>query len=191
MNFSFKLIITVFLLVAIILSSYLNGLYRDNEISINWVGSTPKLNSYTKKYAYITGGVNKPGVYEFIEGERVQDILIKAEGFNDNVDLEKIHSLINLSEVLKDGEHYVIPLNEKSLVGESNTVLDSNSKDNLKININLASKSELESLPGVGSSTADLIISGRPYNSIDDLNSIKGFGDKKFSQIKDFITVNE
>jgi competence protein ComEA len=57
------------------------------------------------------------------------------------------------------------------------------------IDINTADQKTLESLPGVGTSTAKAIIVGRPYKSIDDLKRVKGMSDKKINAIKDQITV--
>lgn len=46
----------------------------------------------------------------------------------------------------------------------------------LVVNINTASKSELESLPGIGPALAQLIIEDRPYASVDDLVQVRGIG---------------
>lgn len=68
----------------------------------------------------------------------------------------------------------------------------SNSKGQ-KININSASVTELQKLPGVGSSTAEKIIAYRKENGkfkvISDLKNVKGIGESKFNKLKDFITV--
>jgi len=57
------------------------------------------------------------------------------------------------------------------------------------IDLNSADQKTLESLPGVGKSTAKAIIAGRPYKSIDDLKSVKGMSDKKINAIKDKVTI--
>ena len=57
------------------------------------------------------------------------------------------------------------------------------------IDINSADQKTLESLPGIGKSTAKAIIAGRPYKSIDDLKRVKGMSDKKINAIKDQVTV--
>lgn len=62
-----------------------------------------------------------------------------------------------------------------------------------KININTADKDELMLLEGIGESYAERIIEFRESNggfeSVEQLKEIKGIGDKKFAEIKDFITV--
>ncbi len=57
------------------------------------------------------------------------------------------------------------------------------------IDLNSADEKTLESLPGIGKSTAKAIIAGRPYKSIDDLKRVKGMSDKKINAIKDQVTV--
>ncbi len=57
------------------------------------------------------------------------------------------------------------------------------------IDINSADQKTLESLPGVGKSTAKAIIAGRPYKSVDDLKRVKGMSDAKVQAIKDKVTV--
>jgi competence protein ComEA len=56
------------------------------------------------------------------------------------------------------------------------------------IDINSADEKTLESLPGIGKSTAKAIVAGRPYKNIDDLKRVKGMSDKKISAIKDKVT---
>ena len=52
-----------------------------------------------------------------------------------------------------------------------------------KLNINTATKAELERLPGIGSELADRIINGRPYQSVEDLRQVKGVGPRKLEAI--------
>lgn len=57
------------------------------------------------------------------------------------------------------------------------------------IDINSADQKTLESLPGVGSSTAQAIVKGRPYKSVDDLANVKGIGKSKLEKIRPLVTV--
>jgi competence protein ComEA len=56
------------------------------------------------------------------------------------------------------------------------------------IDLNTASKKELETLKGVGPATAEKIVEGRPYSSVDDL-SRAGVPAKKIKGIKPIVTV--
>lgn len=58
------------------------------------------------------------------------------------------------------------------------------------VNINTASKEQLEVLPEIGPVKAQAIIDGRLYKSKEDVMKIKGIKEKTFGKIKDFITVN-
>ena len=62
-------------------------------------------------------------------------------------------------------------------------------KDAALIDLNNADQKTLESLPGVGKSTAKAIIAGRPYKSVDDLKRVKGMSDKKINAIRNQVTV--
>jgi len=57
-----------------------------------------------------------------------------------------------------------------------------------KININLATMSQLEGIPGVGTSLAARIVSHRasfgPFGTLTDIIEVKGVGPKKYSCIK-------
>ena len=58
-----------------------------------------------------------------------------------------------------------------------------------RVNINTATKQEIEALPGIGPAKAQMIIDGRPYNKPEDIMKVKGIKQKVFDKIKDNITV--
>lgn len=56
-----------------------------------------------------------------------------------------------------------------------------------KLDVNTASKEQLEKIPGVGPALSERIIAARPFRSADDLKSVKGIGEgKRYEQIRAF-----
>ena len=62
-----------------------------------------------------------------------------------------------------------------------------------KININTATAQDLSALPGIGDVIAKRIVDYRAqygaFQVIEEIENVKGIGEKIFSQIKDYITV--
>lgn len=62
-----------------------------------------------------------------------------------------------------------------------------------KVNLNTATSEQLQSIPGIGPSTAKSILDYRAkvgkFNKIEEIINVKGIGEKKFQKIKDRLTV--
>lgn len=132
-------------------------------------------------FVYVCGAVQSEGVYELPSGSRVFEAIEKAGGFRKDA----VASMINLAEILEDAERIYVPtLSETEVTKE---------KENGKINLNTASKEELMSLPGVGESKAESILSYRNsqgrFRTIEELMQISGIKEGLFEKIKDYITV--
>ncbi|RLD13968.1 MAG: ComEA family DNA-binding protein [Caldiserica bacterium] len=149
-----------------------------------------------KIYVHVAGEVRNPGVYEMSLGDRVFHAIEKAGGATEDADLDSI----NLAEKLKDGEKIIVYNKEmlNSNVDVSEKAISENQKMYFKsqsnlININTASREELETLPGIGEVLAQRIIDYRRTNgyfkSIEEIKEVSGIGEKKFEAIKDLITV--
>ena len=52
------------------------------------------------------------------------------------------------------------------------------------LNVNTATASELEALPGIGPVIARRIVEGRPYRSVQELERVKGIGRKRLEEIR-------
>lgn len=145
---------------------------------------------------HITGEVINPGIIKIEEGQRVADAIEAAGGVTQNANLNKI----NLAYVLKDGQKLYVPSiydeEEKEFITENigkNILDESIENNNIKININTATESQLENLPGIGPSTAMKIVNYRKENglfkSIEEIKNVPGIGESKFNAIKDNICV--
>ncbi len=140
----------------------------------------------------IEGAVVKPGLYKVLQDSRIQDALVAAGGLSALADRIFVSKNINLAIKLSDGAKIYIPNVSEAV--SSSSVLSGSSQTGAGgggdlVNINSSSQVQLEALPGIGPVTAQKIIEGRPYSSIDELLSKKIVGSKVFSQIKDKVTV--
>ncbi|MBI5205759.1 MAG: helix-hairpin-helix domain-containing protein [Nitrospirae bacterium] len=59
------------------------------------------------------------------------------------------------------------------------------------LDLNTASKKELQSIKGIGPILAERIIAGRPYRTVDDLLKVKGISPKKFETIRPYFFVGK
>jgi competence protein ComEA len=139
---------------------------------------------------YITGAVPRPGVYALPKGARIQDVVSAAGGFLAEAQKESI----NLAQVLEDGERLEIPYAEGfSPVIPTLAEFPAVPVATELININIASSFELETLPGIGPTTAQMIIEYRdangPFLSTEDIINVSGIGPGTYERIKDLITV--
>ncbi len=164
-----------------------------------------------KIYVYVTGEVNNPGVVILNQGSRIVDAIKLAGGTTEKANVSKI----NFVYVLEDGMKINIPndndlknnLNFEYITTNSGDGANevSNTKESQKennspkerntviVNINTATQTELETLPGIGPSIALKIINYRKengkFNSIEEIKNINGIGDNKFESIKKYIKV--
>lgn len=165
--------------------------------------NSEKINTVNKKITiFISGEVKSPGVVELYSEDRLMDGVKKCGGVTDEADMNRI----NLAMKISDEGHYIIPkIGEdienvkdkgKETVNQTQNLNDDKSeqnKENNKININNASLLELDSLPGVGEVTAQKIIDYREENtkfkSIEEIKNVKGIGENKFNNLKDYISI--
>lgn len=142
---------------------------------------------------YVSGEVNSPGLVELPSDSRIADAIKACGDFTPLADKIKI----NLAQKLTDGMQIQVssktPVNNSNeQVNDTNSNIPSNnnSSSNL-ININTATKEDLDTLPGIGPATAQKIIDYRQehgnFSSIEDIKNVKGIGEAKFSKMQDKI----
>lgn len=142
----------------------------------------------------VAGAVVTPGVYRLDAGARVGDAIDAAGGFGPRVDADRVAAELNLAAALTDGQQIRVPSRDEPAdgsAGGSNHGGGGRNADGL-IDLNSASQSELESLPGIGPVTAGKIIAARaesPFASVDDLRERGLVGEKTFESIRALITV--
>lgn len=158
-----------------------------------------KVNITTKMMVYITGEVKKPGIYELEENSRIKDAIEEAGGLKETADITDI----NLATILQDEDKITIPSKEETKQENQSTektqsttssAANSTTKNqNTKVNINTATQTELETLPGIGPSIASKIVSYRKENgkfkSIEEIKKVSGIGESKYTNIKELIKV--
>ena len=140
----------------------------------------------------VTGAVRKPGVFDFVAGDRVIDAVERAGGALENADL----TLLNLAAPLTDGQQILVPKKGATVSGVppvgTGTIPGTGTTGAL-VNINTADEATLETLNGVGPVLAAAIIQYRtdhgPFASVDQLDEVSGIGPATLEDLRAQVTV--
>ncbi|OMG08762.1 competence protein ComEA [Actinomyces naeslundii] len=151
---------------------------------------------------HVTGAVIRPGVVTLGEGSRVNDAISAAGGVSPDADTQQL----NLARVLTDGEQIRVPRIGEVLpdpapqsgaaatpgAGTDPGKPGAGSASGT-VNINTASASDLEKLPGIGPALAQRIVEYRdshgPFASVDALTDVPGIGKAKLEALREQATV--
>lgn len=163
---------------------------------------------------YVTGAVQNSGVYELPRGSVVQEAVTAAGGLLPNADV----SGLNLAEPLVDGRKLDVPeilptatpRPPTATVGPGTPTLTPQPEPTAtqppsrssgvdisagKVNINTATLAQLDTLPRIGPAIAQRIIDYRtangPFQTIEEIQNVRGIGPATFEQLKDLITVSD
>lgn len=194
-----------------------NGERSKDEFKIGGGADPDKVVEENKNiYVDISGAVEKPNVYKLKSGARVYELIKKAGGLKAGAYTQNI----NLAGILKDQDKIVI-LTEEEAEAENAKALEGktpitgtgmsastagyenagnvtsanagNSSASGMIDLNSATKEELETIKGIGPSMAQRILTYRNENGkfsrIEDLMNVKGIGEKTFSKMREKIKV--
>jgi competence protein ComEA len=185
---------------------------NDDPLAPRFLDSTESIR------VHVAGAVKKPGVYSIPAWYRVIDAVKKAGGAAANADLDRINLADSLKDkeqlripvrgaavpvmthaptpepppVVPDaGGHGMgrYPFAAPRVVRASRTVGPAPVAG--PVNLNQATREELDTLPGVGPSTADRIIAYRenqgPFLQPEDLMNVKGIGPARFARLRGMV----
>ena len=146
------------------------------------------------------GAVGRPGVHRLVTGSRVDDLIRAAGGLVPDADADRV----NLAAPLRDGERIWVPrVGEEDapevisgsggVGGPTEAAPGEVDGQGTPVNLNTATATELESLPGIGPATASAILAHRDqvgsFGSVDELIDVRGIGDAKLEQLRPLVTV--
>jgi competence protein ComEA len=142
----------------------------------------------------VQGAVVRPGVIHLPTGSRIGDAIAAAGGFGPRVAADRVGRELNLAALLRDGDQVIVPSRDDVAPssGAGGPSKSSAPAAAAPIDLNRATASELDALPGIGPVTANKIIAAReerPFASVDDLRSRKVLGAATFDKIKDLVAV--
>lgn len=146
----------------------------------------------------VVGLVHRGGLVRLPPGARVADALTAAGGARDGADLTGL----NLAQRLNDGDQILVGpaqgdgtprLGSATISGPGATPPSAGSTPAGRVDLNTATESQLDALPGVGPVTAAAIITWRTTNgrftSVDQLAEVDGIGPTRLARLRDLVTV--
>jgi len=185
------------LVIAILLGGYrlIEGWPRKEPIEITQPTAAETVISAkptpVNMLVHVVGAVERPGVYVLPEGSRLCDAVEAAGGFAQNADPERM----NLADYVHDAQQVYVPkigsdvpprptpMDGRTTRGDTGSGL---------INLNTATSTELESLPGIGPALAERIIAYReaqgPFASPEEVMNVSGIGETRYEQMRGLIT---
>lgn len=145
-------------------------------------------------YVQVSGAVAHPGVYQLPEGSRIFEAIELAGGVTAEADITSV----NQAQFLSDGQMiYMYAVGEEGAEGAATEAAGektAEAESDDRVNINTATTEQLMTLPGIGQSKAESIISFREehgaFCSVEEIMNIEGIKEGVFSKIKDRIKVN-
>lgn len=136
---------------------------------------------------HVVGAVKTPGVYQLPADGRVDDAVRAAGGASDAADLEAL----NLATPLRDGQQLAIPRRAEVAAALPVSLKPTPVKSPGKLNLNDASREELEALPGIGPVTAQKLLEYRQrqgrFVSVEELRDAKLVNASTYERIKEMV----
>lgn len=172
----------------LVINSLFRGILAGRQVQIEYLESdkTTDLGRSSGILVDIEGAVISPGVYQLPADSRIKDLLVLAGGYSELADRSYGEKNLNLAQVLKDGQKIYIPELSDTPgnpgYGEAKTTAN-------KVNVNVASVSELDTLWGVGPARAETIVKNRPYATMEELISKGGMTKQIYEKNQEMISL--
>ncbi len=137
---------------------------------------------------HVAGAVRQPGVYKLPATARVDDAVAEAGGPTRRADL----SGLNLAAEVEDGRQVLVP--ERLRAGSSAPTSGAAAPaEGQPLNLNTATLEQLDTLSGIGPTTAQKILDYRDerggFGSVEELGEIPGIGDKRLATLREEVTL--
>jgi competence protein ComEA len=144
--------------------------------------SRPAARAAPRLVVDVAGAVRRPGLYRFADGQRVDDAIAAAGGPTARADL----TAVNRAAPVADGEQIVVPERGTPRVGASAA-----STPGSPVDLNSATVEQLDSLPGIGPTTAAKIVAYRQqhgaFHSLAQLDGVPGIGPSRLAQLEGLV----
>jgi competence protein ComEA len=141
---------------------------------------------------HVAGAVRQPGVYRLATGSRVDDAVQRAGGATRHADLGGL----NLAAKLEDGRQVLVPERAARAGGGAAPTAGgagAAAAPDQPINLNTATLEQLDTLSGIGPTTAQKILDFREerggFSSIEELGEIPGIGDVRLASLREEVTL--
>lgn len=151
-------------------------------VPVEVIEATPEPTAPPLIVVDVEGAVARPGVVRLASGARVADALAAAGGTTPDAD----PAALNKAAALRDGARVYVPR-----YGEAPPAGSIGSESERRVDINHASTAELESLPGIGPSTAARIVRARELKAFSKVEELQTRGlvtARVLSDIRDLVT---
>jgi competence protein ComEA len=139
---------------------------------------------------HVAGAVRDPGVYKLPADARVDDAVARAGGATRRADLGGL----NLAAKLEDGRQVLVPERIQAGGGTASGVASSpDPAEGQPLNLNTATLEQLDTLSGIGPTTAQKILDFREekggFGSVEELGEIPGIGEKRLASLREEVTL--
>lgn len=137
---------------------------------------------------HVAGMVRRPGVYRLRAGSRVDDAVRRAGGARRRAELTQV----NLAQELEDGRQVVVPARTPAPASGGSAASGAAAAPAGPVNLNLATLEQLDTLTGIGPTTAQSILDYREehggFANVEELDQVPGIGEATMATLREEVT---